>query len=92
MLQKVFIEDNINLTFAKNQELTAYAYECPKGSPEKLISINFVHLIKEELSQNNKRYHSFPRLVHFSDSDSIKNIGLKIFKDLKETMKDIFCL
>jgi hypothetical protein len=30
--------------------------------------------------------------VQFSDSDSIKNIGFKIFKDLKETMKDVFCL
>jgi hypothetical protein len=85
----VFIEENINLTFAKNQELTAYAYECPKGGPEKLLPINFVHILKEEIPIDKKRYQTFPRLVHFSDSDSIKNICFKIFKDLKETMKDL---
>lgn len=85
----MFIEENINLTFAKNQELTAYAYECPKGGADKLLPINFVHLIREEISQDKKRYQSFPRLVQFSETDSIKNIGFKIFKDLKETLRDI---
>ena len=31
VLQKVFIEEHILLTFSKNQDLTTYAYEVPKG-------------------------------------------------------------
>ena len=55
---------------------------------DKLLPINFIHLTKEEF-QFGKRYQIFPRLIQFTETDSVKNICLRIFKDLRETIKDL---
>lgn len=81
------MEDHLILTFTKNQDLKAFAYECHKGVPEKLSPINFVHLTREEFANESRRYQSFPRLIHFNENDSIKCVSQKIFKDLRDTAK-----
>ena len=80
---KFFTESQIIFNFAPGQQLTTYAYEVDRKAKDKLHSINFIHLTKQEFSVTSKRYHTFPRLLMFGENDSIKTIGFKIYKEMR---------
>lgn len=83
------MDENLSLNFAEQQSLTTFAYETYKSGVENLLPINFLHVTKEEFQNRSRTYQSFPRLIIFNETDSIKNICYKIFKDMRETMKDL---
>jgi hypothetical protein len=74
LLQKVFLEEQIMLTFAKGQDLKVFAYECPRGQVDKLLPINFLHITRDLIKPGERRYQTFPRLILFNEQDAVRSI------------------
>jgi hypothetical protein len=86
-LVKFFTEQSITFNFVPGQELTTYAYEIDKKIKERLHRMNFVHLTKSDAAKNVSPFLLSPRIVSFSESDSIKSVCFKIFKEFRVTLK-----
>ena len=83
---KFFTESMVTFNFVPGQELTTYAYEVDRKLKDKLHSVNFLHLTKQEYSLSIRKYFIFPRLINFTDNDSVRSIGFKIYKEMRLTL------
>ena len=66
--------------------MTTYAFEVDKKLKDRLHSVNFIHMTKQEYSLSIRKYYINPRVVNFSENDSIRVIGFKIYKDMITTL------
>lgn len=48
-----------------------------------------MHVAKAE-SDGRITYHSFPRLIIYQETDTLKNISLKVFKGMRGTIAQSF--
>ena len=89
-LVKLFKETQLTFNFSPGQVLTTYAYEVDKKSLPKLKSFNFVHASKA--SKNDTcEYFPSPRLCLFSENETLKAIGFKVYRDVgRLTMLKVF--
>ena len=83
---KFFTEAMITFNFVPGQELTTYAYEVERKMKDRLHSVNFLHITKQEYSNSIRKYFIFPRLINFTDNDSVRSIGFKIYKEMRLTL------
>lgn len=61
--------------FSPGQILTTYAYEVDKKTLQKLQPYNFVHILQDQ-------YVPSPRLSSFSENETLRAIGFKIYRDI----------
>ena len=81
-LSQLFTNEQMKFQFAKDQQLTTFAFEVSKHTKERVRKHHFVHIAKKDESKLIS-YFSFPRLVQYNDSDPLRTIALKVLKTLK---------
>lgn len=57
-----------------------------KKLKDKLHSVNFLHLTKQEYSLSIRKYYINPRIVNFTENDSVRVIGFKIYREMIGTL------
>lgn len=71
--------------------MTTYAYEIDRKAKEKLHRVNFIHMTKSDPNKAIRpidKYLLSPRLVNFTaETDSIKSVCFKVFKEIRGTLK-----
>ena len=84
----MFNDEQMKFKFHDKQVLTTYAYEIPKAHKKLLHRNQFVHVAQVDL-QGQIRYHSFPRLVTYTEMEPLKSISFKIYKGLKTLIQEV---
>lgn len=68
--------------------MTTYAYELAKQQKRIMHRNHFIHVAQADAG-GNIVYHSFPRLVMYSEVEPLKSIAFKIFKGMKSLVQEI---
>jgi hypothetical protein len=53
-----------------------------------MLRSHFVHIAMVD-SEGHVTYHSFPRLIMYSEMDALKTISFKIYKGLKNLINEV---
>ena len=84
----MFNDENMKFKFHDKQVLTTYAYEVAKSQKRMMHRNHFIHVAQAD-PNGNIIYHSFPRLVIYSEMDPLKTISFKVFKGMKMLINEL---